>query len=61
MYICKSLELLDERYHHSLLPDEHYHRSLTGAIDRYHCAINKTYIWRTFNIIEQVIISADLD
>ena len=31
--------------------NEHYHHSLTGVINRYHCAINKTYIWRIFNII----------
>ena len=42
MYTWMSLELLDE----------HYHRSLTGVIDRYHRSINKTYIWRTFNVIE---------
>jgi len=43
-YIWKSLELLDEHYHRLLSLDEHYHRSLIGVIDRYHRAINKTYI-----------------
>jgi len=51
-YIWMSLELLYEHYHRSLSQDEHYHRSLTGAINRYHRSINKTYIRRTFNIIE---------
>ena len=50
-YIWKSLELLDEHYHRSLSLDEHYHHSLTEVFDRYHRAINKTYIWRIFNII----------
>jgi len=44
-YIWKSLELLDEHYHRLLSLDEHYHHLLTGVIDRYHRAINKTYIW----------------
>jgi len=41
IYIWKSLESLDE----------HYHRSLIGIINYYHCSRNKTHIWRIFNSI----------
>jgi len=39
-------------YHRLLSSDECYHHLLTEVIDRYHRSINKTYIWRTFNVID---------